>query len=96
MVLIEALRYKLRMFGIPIEEPASVLCDNQAVVRNTTMPESTLKRKHNLIAYHKNQECVDAGTAIVGKVDTDDNVADLGTKVLPLTKQKRLLEMLTW
>ena len=84
------------MFGIPVKEPTSVLCDNQAVVRNTTMPESTLKRKHNFIAYHCNWECVAAGTVIVGKVDTNDNVAGLGTKVLPLPKRKKLLVMVTW
>ena len=26
-----ALRYKLRMFGIPIDGPADVFCDNQGV-----------------------------------------------------------------
>ncbi len=41
--LIEGLRYKLRMFGIPIEGPTNVFCDNQSVVTNTTKPESTLK-----------------------------------------------------
>lgn len=51
-----------------------------------------LKRKHNYIAYHRNRECVAARTVTVGKVDTDDNVADLGTKVLALTK-KNLLAM---
>ena len=96
MDLIEALRYKLRMFGIPVEEATRVLCDNQAVVRNTTMPESTLKQKHNSIAYHRNRECVAAGMAIVGKVDTDSNIADLGTKVLPYPKRKKLLDMITW
>ena len=60
------------------------------------MPKSTLKRKHNSIAYHRNRECVAAGTVIVGKVDTDNNVADLGTKVLPLPKRKKLLAMVTW
>ena len=28
---------------------------------NTTMPESTLKRKHNSIAYRQNRECVASG-----------------------------------
>eukprot|EP00978_Attheya_sp_CCMP212_P043638 scaffold288169_cov38-Attheya_sp.AAC.1 len=31
---IMALRYKLRMFGIPIDGPANVFCDNEAVVTN--------------------------------------------------------------
>jgi hypothetical protein len=42
--LIEALRYKLRMFGIPIGGPTYVFCDNEAVTKNTIYPESTLKR----------------------------------------------------
>ena len=29
--LIEALRYKLRMFGVPIERPTNIFCDNEAV-----------------------------------------------------------------
>ena len=34
---IEALRCKLRMFGIPIEGPTNVFCDNEAVFKNTTI-----------------------------------------------------------
>lgn len=49
---IDALRYKLRMFGIPLEGSTSVFCDNEAVVKNSTFTESTLKRKHLSIAYH--------------------------------------------
>ena len=47
-----ALRYKLRMFGIPIDGPADVFCDNQGVVKNTSLPESVLSKKHNAINYH--------------------------------------------
>jgi hypothetical protein len=50
--MIEALRYKLRMFGVPIEGPTNVFCDNEAVCKNTTRPESTLTKKHHSIAYH--------------------------------------------
>jgi hypothetical protein len=50
--LIEGLRYKLRMFGIPIDGPTDVLCDNQSVVTNSSVPESTLSKKHNSICYH--------------------------------------------
>ena len=32
--LIEALRYKLRMFGVPIEGPTNIFCDNEAVYKN--------------------------------------------------------------
>ena len=40
--MIEGMRYKLRMFGIPIDGPANVYCDNEAVYKNTVIPESTL------------------------------------------------------
>jgi hypothetical protein len=42
--LIESLRYKLRMFGVPIDGPANVYCDNDSVCNNATKPETTLKR----------------------------------------------------
>jgi hypothetical protein len=48
--MLEAMRYKLRMFGIPIDGPANVFCVNTSVMTNTTIPTSTLKRKHNSIA----------------------------------------------
>ena len=51
--MMEALRYKLRMFGMPIDGTANVFCDNEAVYKNTVMPESTLCKKHHSIAYHK-------------------------------------------
>ena len=37
--IIEALRYKLRIFVIPVEVPANVYCDNEAVMKTTTIPE---------------------------------------------------------
>jgi len=50
------------MFGIPLEGAANVLCDNQSVVTSSTVPESTLKKKHNLIVYHQVREAVAART----------------------------------
>ena len=42
--MIEGLRYKLGMFGILVDGSANIYCDNEAVTKNTTIPESTLKR----------------------------------------------------
>jgi hypothetical protein len=80
--LIEGLRYKLRMFGIPIDCPTNVFCDNEAVTKNVTLPESTLKKKHNAIAYHRSREAVAAGTIRVAKEDGKTNLADVLTKPL--------------
>ena len=49
--LIVALQYKLQMFGIPIDGPVNVFCDNQGVVKNLSVPESMLMKKHNAINY---------------------------------------------
>jgi hypothetical protein len=71
------------MLGIPIDGSASVFCDNMSVVMNTTGPESTLKKKHNVIAYHKVHKAVAAGIICITKVLTETNLADRLTKPLP-------------
>ena len=51
---IDGLRFKLRMFGIPIDGPANILCDNQSCVNGSSKIESTLDKKHVSLAYHTN------------------------------------------
>ena len=46
------LRYKLRMMGISCDDPMFIYGDNQSVLANTTIPDSTLKKKSQSIAYH--------------------------------------------
>lgn len=55
--MIKSMKYKMRMFGIPIEGPARVYGDNNAVILNSSSPESTLKKKHHSINYHYVREC---------------------------------------
>jgi hypothetical protein len=81
--MLDAFRYKLRMFGIPIDRPSNVFCDNQSVVTNSTVPESTLKKKHNAIAYHRVRESVAAGAIRIAYVQSKSNNADILTKPLP-------------
>ena len=90
--LIESLRYKLRMFGIPVEGPTNVFCDNEAVTKNAIHPESTLKKKHNSIAYHRTREAVAAGTIRVTKEPGSTNLADVLTKLLPQTTKEFLCD----
>jgi hypothetical protein len=49
----EAFRFKLQMFGVPIERATNVLCNNKAVCKNTAQPKSTLTKKHHSITYHR-------------------------------------------
>ena len=51
--MIKGLRYKICMMGVEVDGPMNVLCENKSAVKNPTQPESTLKKKHNKIAYHR-------------------------------------------
>ena len=88
--MLVALRYKLRMFGVAIEGPANVFCDNNGVVKNTTIPESMLAKKHNAINYHAVREAVAAKILRVGKEDGMTNLADLFTKILTPDRRRAL------
>ena len=78
--MVEALRYKLRTFGIPIEGATEILCDNKAVVTNSSIPTSVLNKRHNAICYHRVREVQAAGTIRVGWIEGQYNLADLLTK----------------
>jgi hypothetical protein len=81
--LIISLRYKLQMFGIPVLGAANVFCDNESVYKNASVAESSLKKKHNSICFHRVRECVAASIMMVHKVDTHYNLSDILTKSLP-------------
>lgn len=78
------------MFGVPLRGPASVLCDNQGVVKNASLPESALSKRHNAINYHSVREAVAAGIIRVGKEDGVTNLADVFTKSLPRPRRYEL------
>ena len=93
---IEALHYKLRMFGIPIEGPTNVFCDNEAMFKNTTIPESTLKKNYNTICYHRCREAVAAKAMRAAKEGTLTNLVDLFTKPLMQSVREGLLDRFTY
>ena len=80
---LQGLRYKLRMMGIPVEGPVYIEGDNQSVLANTTIPDSTLKKKSQSIAYHFVREGVARGEWRTTYINTHLNEADLLTKPLP-------------
>jgi hypothetical protein len=84
------------MFGVPIEGPTNVFCDNKAVFRNTPLPESTLKKKHHSIAYHRCWEAVVAGPVGVAREGTKTNLSNLFTKLLPQPRREELLDKFTF
>ena len=94
--MVSALRIKLKCFGIPLIGPTNVFRNNNSVVLNVSIPESTLAKKHSAINYHIIQEAVAAGIIRVGKEDTLTNIADVFTKLVPFTKKYQLLSPFLW
>ena len=88
---IEALRYKLRMFWVPIYGSKDNFCDNGAVCVNTTLTELTMYKKHISIAYHCKQEAVVAGTFRVSKEHTKTTLADMLTNTMAAPNREGLL-----
>jgi hypothetical protein len=74
---------KLRMMGVPLREPTYILGDNMSVIHNTQRPESVLKKKSIAICYHFMRESVAMGECLTAQIRTEDNPADLCTKVIP-------------
>ena len=70
------------MMGIPCECPACISGDNQSVLANGTIPDSTPKKKSQSISYHFIREVYARDEWRTSYVNTHDNEADLLTKLL--------------
>ena len=83
MEFVRGLRYKLRMLGIPVKLPTTFIHgDNQSFLANTTIPDSTLKKKSNSTAYHIVSEGCACNEWRSIYDNTHKDVADLLTKPL--------------
>ena len=82
MELTIAMRYKLRMLGVPVKGPAILFGDNQSMVTNCSLSTSTLKKKCNAIAYHRVRKAVAADMINLVHLPSKDNVVDIMTKPL--------------
>jgi Reverse transcriptase (RNA-dependent DNA polymerase) len=89
--ILRGIRYKLRMMGIPISGPTLIYGDNMSVINNTTKPESTLKKKSNQICFHACRESVAMNESLMSHVKTDENLADLATKLIPAGAKREYL-----
>ena len=89
--MMDGIRYKFRMLGVPIQGETRVMCDNQSVIKNGSFPESVLKKKHCSIAYHVVRESVAAKKVLLYYENTKSNLADLFTKVLNVESRIRLI-----
>ena len=90
--LIIEMRYKFRMLGVKLEKQTLMVGDNMSVVLNTTIPSSSLKKKHLACSYHRVREAIAGKFVIFGHIDSVINLADIGTKPLPTLTFHRLVD----
>ena len=77
------------MMGISCEGPVFIEGDNQSVLANTSIPDSTLKKKCQSIAYHLVREGVARDEWRTAYIRSADNEADLLTKMLPSGEKRK-------
>ena len=70
-------------FGAQSIKNGYCICDNESVYKNSSTPESQLRNKHHSISYHMSREAVSSGACRMAKEDTETNLSDIFTKVLP-------------
>ena len=87
-----AMRYRLRMLGVPIKGATIGFGDNMSVITNCSLPSSSLKKKHNAIAYHKVRQAVAAGILRLFHVPSASNLSDALTKPLGPIKHYSILK----
>ena len=94
---LRGLKYKLRMMGIPVTNPAFIFGDNQSILWNTTVPDSTLKKKSSSVAYHFVREGVAKDEWRTAYVNTKANPSDVLTKMITvMNDRKRKIRMMLY
>jgi len=90
-------RASLMAMGVPIEKSTWLLGDNQSVITQCTVPQSTLTKRHNALAYHRIRWAVAAGVIKFVKIPGKENISDCLTKYLASFDAWPLLEpVLFW
>ena len=93
---LDILACDIQMVGVLIKGPTDMFCDNKAVYKNSSTPESVLRKKHHIITYHMCQEAVTAEICRITKEYTETNLEDIFTKVLPRPRRGQLLNLFAY
>jgi hypothetical protein len=91
------LRFTLRMMGIPLDGPSWMFGDNKSVITSSTIPHSSLNKRHNALSYHRVREAISANIIYFLHVEGKYNPSDIVTKFLSWSKFWPLIQpLLFW
>ena len=76
----EDLRCTLRYLGAPVRDHVHLFGDSESVVASTTIPSSTLKKRHNILSFHRVREAIASGVYVFTHMDGTRNPADIVSK----------------
>ena len=77
---ISDLRHTLRYLGVPIKTKSYLFGDNRSVVTSSTLPHSTLGKRHNILAYHRVREAIASKILAYHWIRTGYNLSDILSK----------------
>ena len=82
------LRNTLRYLGVPIMTKAYMFGDNKSVVMSSTIPQSVLNKRHNMLSYHRAREVIAANILEFHWCSSGQNRSDILSKHWNHTKVK--------
>ena len=74
------IRTTLRYLGVPIRDKSYMFGDNKSVVTSSTIPNSTISKRHHLASYHRVREAIAAKFISFHWKDGKSNPADILSK----------------
>ena len=74
------IRTTLRYLGVPIRDKSYMFGDNKSVVTSSTIPNSTISKRHHLASYHRVREAIAAKFISLHWKDGKSNPVDILSK----------------
>ena len=74
------IRTTSRYLGVPIRDKSYMFGDNRSVVTSSTIPNSTISKRHHLASYHRVREAIAAKYISFHWKDGKSNPADILSK----------------
>ena len=74
------LRHTLRYLGVHIRTKSYHFGENMSVVTSSTLPHSTLGKRHNILAYHRVRKAIASNILAYHWIQTGYNLSDMLSK----------------